>query len=82
MPATIIRVLGHVADQIPDDLAERAGELVEQVKANPVLLGILVVIGVITAVIFLFGVVKQSIKALLVGGALSAAAWFWFFNLR
>jgi hypothetical protein len=71
-----------VFQTLPDDVLERADEIVETVKANPVLLGVLAVIGLITAVIFLFGVVRQAFKAALIGGLLSAGAWYWYFSIR
>jgi transposase len=68
--------------QIPDELPERAAQIVDEVKANPVLLAMLIGIGVITAAIFLFGIAKQAFKAAIVGGLLSAGAWYWYFNIR
>lgn len=67
---------------LPDDVVERADEIVNTVKANPVLLALLAVIGVVTAVVFLFGVVRQAFKAALLGGLLSAGAWYWYFSIR
>jgi hypothetical protein len=67
---------------LPDDVAERADEIVDTVKANPALLATLAVIGVVTAVIFFFGVVRQAFRAALIGGALSAGAWYWYFTIR
>jgi hypothetical protein len=72
----------RVLQTLPDDVVERTDEIVETVKANPVLLGVLAVIGAITAVIFLFGVVRQAFKAAMIGGLLSAAAWYWYFSIR
>lgn len=68
--------------QIPDDLPERAGQIVDQVKANPVLLAMLIGVGVITAVVFLWGIVKQAFKAAIFAGLLSVGAWYWYFNIR
>ncbi|HEX9977178.1 MAG TPA: hypothetical protein VGB41_00990 [Acidimicrobiia bacterium] len=68
--------------QIPGDLSERAGQIVDQVKANPVLLAMLIGVGVITAVVFLWGIVKQAFKAAIFGGLLSVGAWYWYFNIR
>lgn len=67
---------------LPGDVVERADEIVDTVKANPALLAALVVIGVITAAVFLFGVVRQAFKAALFGGLLSAGAWYWYFSIR
>jgi hypothetical protein len=74
---------------IPDDLKEqgeelleRGQELIEQAKADPALLGILIAIGVVTALIFVWGIIKQAFKAAIIGGLLSAGAWYWYFNIR
>lgn len=63
-------------------LPENTGELVDQVKANPVLLGVLIVIGLLTAFLFFWGIVKQTIKVALFAGILSVGAWYWYFNIR
>ena len=68
--------------QITDDLPELAGQIVDQVKANPVLLAMLIGVGVITAVVFLWGIVKQAFKAAIFAGLLSVGAWYWYFNIR
>ena len=67
--------------QIPT-LPDSAGEIVDTVKANPALLAVLIGVGVLTAILFFWGIMKQGIKAALFGGVLSAAAWFWYFNIR
>lgn len=66
----------------PITIPERAEEIVEQVKANPVLASILIGVGILTAGVFVWGMLKQVIKAAVFGGILSAAAWFWYFNIR
>ncbi|HLA68024.1 MAG TPA: hypothetical protein VJP05_11110 [Acidimicrobiia bacterium] len=68
--------------QIPTDFPERAGQIVDQVKANPVLLAMLIGVGVITAAIFLWGITKQAFKAAIFGGLLSVGAWYWYFKVR
>jgi len=79
--------------RVPDTLVERGEELYEQgkdtvtdfvetAKANPTLLKILIVIGVFTAVLFFWGVAKQAMKAMVIGGLLSFAAWYWYFNIH
>ncbi len=75
-------VPGSIVDRIPDDLRDRADEIVAEVQANPALLGLLAVIGVVSAVIFFWGVVRQFFKAALFAGLASAGAWYWYFNLR
>jgi len=80
-------------DSIPDDTQERIGDLIdrgveeggrllEAAEADPVLLGILIAIGVITALVFVWGIVKHAFKAALFGGMLSVATWVWYFNIR
>lgn len=79
--------------QVTDTLVEQGEELLEQgretvnqiveaAKADPALLAVLVGVGIITAVIFLWGLVKQVFKAAVVAGLLSAGVWFWYFNIR
>ena len=71
-----------LAQTVPDDLREKGAEIVADVQANPALLAILVVIGVVSALIFVFGVAKQLFKAALFAGIASVGAWYWFFNIR
>jgi hypothetical protein len=59
-----------------------AGQIVDQVKANPQLLAILIGVGVLTAMLFVWGIMKHAIKAAIIGGILSVGAWFWYFNIR
>lgn len=54
----------------------------ETVKANPTLMAILIGVGVLTAVIFVWGLFKHAVKAAVIGGLLSAGAWYWYFNIR
>jgi transposase len=72
----------QVLAQLPGDLPDKANQIVDQVKANPVLLAMLIGVGVITAVIFLWGITKQVFKAAIVAGVLSVGAWYWYFNIR
>lgn len=68
--------------QIPITIPENANEIIETVKANPVLLAALIGVGVLTAFVFVWGIMKQAIKAAIFGGVLSVGAWFWYFNIR
>jgi hypothetical protein len=70
------------AEELADRVGDQVGQIVEQAKADPALLGILIAVGVVTAVVFLWGVVRQAFKAALVAGVLSAGAWYWYFNIR
>jgi len=75
--------------QVPDTLVERGEEFLEQgrealetVKAEPALLAILIGIGVLAAVIFVWGLFKHALKAAVIGGLLSFGAWYWYFNIH
>ena len=68
--------------QVTDTLVERGEELIEAAKADPVLAGVLIGVGVLTALIFVVGLGKQAFKAALVGAILSAGTWYWYFNIR
>jgi Flp pilus assembly pilin Flp len=70
------------ADELTEQVGDQLGQIVDQAKADPALLAILIAVGVITAIVFLWGVVKQVFKAALVAGLLSAGAWYWYFNIR
>lgn len=68
--------------QIPITVPENAQEIVDQVKANPTLAAILLGIGLLTLAVFVWGMMKQVMKAAVFAGLLSAVAWFWYFNIR
>jgi hypothetical protein len=82
MLRNLIQVPEDIVERVPDPLKEQVGQIADQVEANPALLGILAAIGVITALLFVWGIFKQAFKAVLFGGLLSAGAWYWFFNIR
>lgn len=69
-----------LAAQLPD--SERTDEIIDKVKDNPTLAAILAGVGVLTAVLFVWGLAKQAFKAAFIGAALSAGAWYWYFNVR
>jgi hypothetical protein len=64
------------------DIVDQGRQVVEAAKDDPVLAGVLIGIGVITAGIVVFGLIKQLFKAAFVAALLSAGAWFWYFNIR
>ncbi|MBN2114269.1 MAG: hypothetical protein JW785_09105 [Acidimicrobiia bacterium] len=72
----------QLAQTIPPQIQERADEIVEQVKANPVLMWTLVGVGAFTALVFVIGIMKSAFKAAFLGAVLSVAAWVWYFNIR
>ena len=78
----LLQISDEIVDRVPDGLRERAAQIADQVQANPALAAILVGIGILTAVLFVWGIAKQAFKAALIGGILSVGAWYWYFNIR
>jgi len=70
--------VGEIVAQLPEDVQQG----IETVKASPVLMWTLVAVGVLTALIFVFGILKHAVKAAVIGAVLSVAAWIWYFNIR
>jgi hypothetical protein len=68
--------------EVPEDIQERASQIIDTVKADPTLLAILVIVGILTAAIFVWGMVRQVFKAALFAGLASAGIWYWYFNIR
>ena len=67
----------HLFGQTP-----QPGEIIDTVKANPVLLAVLIGVGVPTVGVPLIGIVKRAMKAAIFGGLLSFGAWYWYFSIR
>jgi hypothetical protein len=78
----MLRVLLQADELIPEDLRDRADEIIETVKADPTLLAILIGVGVLTAAVFVWGIVRQFFKAAIFAGLASAGVWYWYFNVR
>lgn len=64
----------------PQDLPDPS-EMVEAAKDDPVLAGVLLVIGIVSLVALFWGIAKSVIKVALFAGLTGAAAWYWYFNL-
>jgi len=77
-----LSTIAWLAAQLPGDVSERAGEIADQVKENPTLAAILLGIGVLAVVVFVWGIAKQAFKAAFLAAVLGAGAWFWYFNVR
>jgi hypothetical protein len=73
---------GDLLDRVPEGLKEQAGQIVDEIEANPTLAAILIGVGVLTALLFVWGIVKQFFKAAIFAGLASAGAWYWYFNIR
>ena len=78
----IDKIPDNIVDQLPEGVADRIPDgLLESASANPVLSAILIGVGVLAVVIFLFGIVKSAFKAAFFAGVIGAAAWYWYFNV-
>ncbi len=78
----IDKIPDSVVDQLPDGVVDRIPDgLLESATANPALSAILIGVGVLAVVIFLFGIVKSAFKAAFFAGVIGAAAWYWYFNI-
>ena len=67
LPATI-------QDKIPEGLLEAA-------SSNPGLTRVLLVIGVLAVIGFVFGVIKSAVKWMIYSAILGVAAWYFFFQV-
>lgn len=78
----MLYLLSRLAQTVPQDIQDRADQIVDQVKANPKLMWALIGVGAFTALVFVFGIIKHAFKAAFLGAVLSVAAWVWYFNIR
>jgi hypothetical protein len=78
----MLYLLSRLAQTVPQDIQDRADQIVDQVKANPKLMWTLIGVGAFTALVFVFGIIKHAFKAAFLGAVLSVAAWVWYFNIR
>ncbi|HSG80103.1 MAG TPA: hypothetical protein VLD62_11025 [Acidimicrobiia bacterium] len=69
-------------DRVPEDVRDRADEIVTTVKDNPQLAAMLAAAGVLTAILFFWGLAKHLVKTAVFGGLLSVGAWIWYFNVQ
>ncbi len=79
----IEKIPEEVIDRLPESVVDRIPDhLLEAVGADPLLAGILVGVGALAVVVFLWGVVKSAWKAAFFAVVVGGAAWFWYFNIR
>lgn len=78
----MLRFAYQVDTLVPDEVKDRADDIIQTVKADPTLLTILIVVGVVTLGLFVWGMTKQVFKAALFAGLASAGVWYWYFNVR
>lgn len=78
----MLRFAYQVDTLVPDEVKDRADDIIQTVKADPTLLTILIVVGVVTLGLFVWGMTKQVFKAALFAGLASAGVWYWYFKVR
>ena len=64
---------GAVQDKIPEGLVEAAA-------ANSTFTKVLLVIGVLAVIAFVFGVIKSAVKWMIYSAVLGVGAWYFFFQ--
>lgn len=64
---------GAVQDKIPEGLIEAAA-------ANTAFTKVLLVIGVLAVIAFIFGVIKSAVKWMIYSAILGVGAWYFFFQ--
>ncbi len=77
-----LRLMLSLLLQTEELVPEQVGEVIEAAKADPVLAGALIAVGVATLGLFVWGLTKQVFKAALFAGLASAGVWYWYFNIR
>ncbi len=90
LPDDILKKLQDgVLDQIPDDIVDSLPDavqdkipegLLEAASSNPTFAKVLLVIGVIAVIGFVFGVVKSAVKWMIYSAILGVGAWYLFFQ--
>jgi hypothetical protein len=75
----MLAVLYQIAQNVPEEVQQTARDIAQRFRDDPAFMWTLVAVGVITAVLFIWLLVKQAFKAAIVGALLCAGAWYWFF---
>ena len=64
---------GSIQDKIPEGLLEAA-------SSNPTFTKVLLAIGVLAVIGFVFGVIKSAVKWMIYSAIVGVAAWYFFFQ--
>ena len=76
------KIPDDVVDSLPDAIQDKVPEgLMEAASSNPTFTKVLLVIGILAVLGFIFGVVKSAIKWMIYSAILGVAAWYWFFQM-
>jgi len=75
------KIPDDVVDSLPDAIQDKIPDgLLEAASSNPAFTKVLLGIGVLAAIGFIFGVVKSAVKWMLYSAILGVAAWYFFFQ--
>ncbi len=70
-----------VVSELPQSIQDRIPEgLLEAASSNPAFTRVLLIIGILAVIGFVFGVVKSAVKWMLYSAILGVAAWYFFFQ--
>lgn len=74
LPDDVVSQLpASIQDKIPDGLLEAA-------SSNPTFQKVLLAIGVLAVLGFVYGIIKSAVKWMFISGLLAVAAWYFFFQ--
>ena len=72
----------EVVSELPQSIQDRIPEgLLEAASSNPTFTRILLIIGILAVIGFIFGVIKSAVKWMLYSAILGVAAWYFFFQM-
>ena len=75
------RIPEDVVAELPQSVQDRIPEgLLEAAASNPAFTRVLLIIGVLAVLGFIFGVVKSAVKWMLYSAIVGVAAWYFFFQ--
>ena len=90
LPSDVVdQIKDGVLDKLPDDVVSELPQsiqdkipegLLEAAASNPTFTKVLLAIGVLAVVGFIFGVVKSAVKWMLYSAIVGVAAWYFFFQ--
>ena len=70
-----------VVSELPQSIQDKIPEgLFEAAAANPALTRVLLIIGILAVIGFVFGVIKSAVKWMLYSAIVGVAAWYFFFQ--
>ena len=71
-----------VVSELPQSIQDRIPEgLLEVASSNPTFTRVLLIIGILAVVGFVFGVIKSAVKWMLYSAILGVVAWYFFFQM-